>query len=86
MKIEDIENGMRNVNIEGKIANMNHFMLVVDDGSGTAFVRYRNRNLENRLERGNHVKIRGCMAVEYSGILQLKMNTRGQITNHPRAR
>ena len=79
MKIEEIENGMRNVNIEGKIANMNHFMLVVDDGSGRAFVRYRYRNLKNRLLKGSFVEIRGCLAVEYSGILQLKMNHKGQI-------
>ena len=30
MRIEDIRNGMRNVHIEGKIVDMNQFMLGLD--------------------------------------------------------
>jgi len=79
MRIGDIENGMRHVNIEGKIVNMNCYMLVVDDESGRTFVRYSRRNLENPVEIGNHVKIYNCQAVNYSGILQLRMERKGRI-------
>jgi len=79
MRIADIENGMRHVNIEGKIVNMNGYMLVVDDESGRTFVRYSRRNLENQIETGNHVRIHDCQAVCYSGILQLRMQPGGRI-------
>jgi len=80
MKISDIQNGMRNVCVEGKIVNMNNFMLVVDDDSGRIFVRYSHRNLERQVEKGNAVKICNCQAVNYSGILQLRTGHKGQIT------
>ena len=80
MRIADIENGMRHVNIEGKIVNMDGYMLVVDDDSGRTFVRYSRRNLENQIEKGSHVKIHDCLVVNYSGILQLKMHPKGRIT------
>jgi len=80
MRIVDIENGMRHVNIEGKIVNMDRYMLVVDDESGRTFVRYSRKNLETRIETGNYVKIRDCQAVTYSGILQLKMQPKGRIS------
>ena len=80
MRIADIEKGMRHVNIEGKIINMDGYMLVVDDESGRTFVRYSRRNLENQIEKGNYVKIHDCQAVNYSGILQLKMQPKGRIT------
>jgi len=79
MRIADIENGMRHVNIEGKIVNMDSYMLVIDDESGRTFVRYSRRNLENPIKTGNYVKIYGCQAVRYSGILQLKMQPKGRI-------
>lgn len=80
VKIDDIANGMKHVNIEGRIVNMNGYMLVVDDDSGRAFVRYSRRNLETEVTKGSHVKIRGCRAVVYSGILELKMNSNGYIS------
>ena len=80
MKIGNLENGMRHVNIEGKIVNMNGYMLVVDDGTGMTFVRYRYRNLMDQVSKGNTVNISGCRAVRYSGILQLIMNPKGRIS------
>lgn len=79
MRISDIQNGMRNVCLEGKIVNMNNFMLVVDDESGRIFVRYSHRNVEGQVEKGNVVKIYNCQAVNYSGILQLRMGHKGHI-------
>jgi RNase P/RNase MRP subunit p29 len=79
MRIADIENGMRHVNIEGKIVNMNGYMLVVDDESGRMFVRYSRRNLEKQIEKGNRVRISNCQAVSYSGILQLRIQPNGHI-------
>lgn len=79
MRIADIEKGMRHVNIEGKIVNMNGYMLVVDDESGRTFVRYSRRNLEKQIETGNHVRIYNCQAVNYSGILQLRVQPSGRI-------
>jgi len=79
MRIADIQNGMRHVNIEGKVVNMNNYMLVIEDDSGRTFVRYSRRNLEEQIETGNHVRIYDCEAVCYSGILQLKMRPSGRI-------
>ncbi len=81
MRIADLENGMRHVNIEGKIVDMNSYMLVVDDESGRTFVRYSRRNLENQIETGNRVRIYDCQTVTYSGILQLKMQPNGRIAS-----
>ncbi len=80
MRISEIQNGMRNVCLEGRIVNMNNFMLVVDDDSGRIFVRYSYRNLQNHIEKGNTVKICNCQAVNYSGILQLRMGHKGHIS------
>jgi RNase P/RNase MRP subunit p29 len=79
MRISEIHTGMKNVSLEGRVINMNNFMLVVDDESGRIFVRYSRRNLENQIEKGNKVKICNCQAVSYSGILQLKMGHKGYI-------
>ncbi len=79
MRIADIQNGMRHVNIEGKVVNMNNYMLVIEDDSGRTFVRYSPKNLEEQIETGNHVRISDCEAVCYSGILQLKMRSSGRI-------
>lgn len=79
MRIRDIQNGMRNVYVEGKIVDMNGHMLVLDDESGRTFVRYSQRNLENQIETGNIVRIHDCQAVNYSGILELRMGSKGRI-------
>jgi len=79
MTIGDIEKEMRHVSIEGKIVNMDRYMLVVDDESGRTFVRYSRRNLKNQVETGNRVRIYDCQAVNYSGILQLRMGPKGHI-------
>ena len=80
MRIEDIRNGMRNIHIEGKIVDMNQFMLVLDDETGRTFVRYSYRNLVKPVQKGDYVKIDNGQAVNYSGILQLKLPRNGQIT------
>ncbi len=80
MKIEDIRNGTRNIHIEGKIVDMNQFMLVIEDESGRTFVRYNYRNLAQPIKKGDYVKIDNGQAVNYSGILQLKLPRNGSIT------
>ncbi len=80
MRIEDIRNGMRNIHIEGKIVDMNQFMLVLDDESGRTFVRYNYRNLAKPVQKGDYVKVDNGQAVNYSGILQLKLPRNGLIT------
>ncbi len=79
MKISEIQSGMRKVCVEGKIVNMNNYMLVVDDESGRIFVRYSRRNLDSQIEKGSSVKIFDCQAVNYSGILQLRTGNKGHI-------
>jgi len=79
MRISDVQSGMRKVSVEGKIINMNGYMLVVDDESGRIFVRYSQRNLGSQIKKGNTVKIYDCQAVSYSGILQLKTGHKGHI-------
>ncbi len=80
MRIEDIRNGMRGIHIEGKIVDMNQFMLVLDDESGRTFVRYNYRNLAKPVQKGDFVKVDNGQAVNYSGILQLKLPRNGSIT------
>jgi len=80
VRIEDIRNGMRNIHIEGKIVDMNQFMLVLDDESGRTFVRYNYRNLVKPVQKGDYVKVDNGQAVNYSGILQVKLPRNGQIT------
>jgi RNase P/RNase MRP subunit p29 len=79
MKIGEIQKGMRKVSVEGKIVNMNSYMLVVDDSSGRIFVRYSSRNLDGQIEKGNTVRICDSQAVSYSGILELRMGHKGHI-------
>jgi len=38
MRIDEIREGMRHIHIEGKIVDMNQYMLVVDDDTGRTFV------------------------------------------------
>ena len=80
LRIDEIRNGMRNVHIEGKIIDMNQFMLVLDDESGRTFVRYNFRNLVKPVQKGDYVKVDNGVAVNYSGILQLKLPRNGLIT------
>jgi RNase P/RNase MRP subunit p29 len=80
LRIEEIRNGMRNIHIEGKIVDMNQFMLVLDDESGRTFVRYNYRNLTKPIQKGDYVKVDNGVAVNYSGILQLKLPRNGSIT------
>jgi hypothetical protein len=80
MRIDEIRNGMRNIHIEGKIADMNQFMLVVEDETGKTFVRYNYRHLVKPIQKGDYVKIDNCEAVNYSGILQLKLPRNGSIS------
>lgn len=80
LRIDEIRNGMRNVHIEGKIVDMNQFMLVLDDETGRTFVRYNYRNLAKPVQKGDYVKIDNGQAVNYSGILQLKLPRNGSIT------
>jgi hypothetical protein len=79
--------GMKNTNIEGKIVDMNKFMLLVSDKTGQIFVRYwRNfrpneewQNLLSKLKIGNKVRITNCDAVNLQGILQLKLTRKGEV-------
>jgi len=71
---------MRNIHIEGKIVDMNQFMLVLEDDTGRAFVRYNYRNLAKPVQKGDYVKVANGEAVNYSGILQLKLPRNGSIT------
>ncbi len=80
MKICEIQNGMKKVNIEGKIVNMNEFMLVLDDGSGSTFVRYNMRNLVQPVRKGDRVSVKSGDVVNYSGILQVKLSRGSSIT------
>ncbi|MFH0848959.1 MAG: hypothetical protein V1857_05610 [archaeon] len=80
IRIDDIDAGMRNIAIEGKIINMNPWMLVIEDESGQTFVRYRQRNLKAPVAIGDTVKIKNARAVEWSGVLQLKLDANGEVS------
>ena len=79
LRIENLDSGMRNVAIEGKVVNMNPWMLVIEDESGQAFVRYRQRNLKTPVVIGDRVKIKNARTVNWSGILQLKLDSNGEV-------
>jgi hypothetical protein len=81
MKISDISVGMRNVNLQGKIADMNGFMIVLDDGSGRTFVRYREKDLDSGIRTGDRIQVLRCHVVNYSGILQVRLERGGRIIN-----
>ena len=80
MKISEIQNGMKKIDIQGKIVNMNESMLVLDDGSGSTFVRYNNRNLVEPVQKGDSVSVKNGDVVNYSGILQVKLSRRSLIS------
>jgi hypothetical protein len=87
VNICEIRSGMKDTNIEGKIVDMNKFMLLMKDRTGQIFVRYwRNfrsmedwADLKSKLEIGNNIKIANCDAVDIHGILQLKLTRKGQV-------
>jgi HSP20 family molecular chaperone IbpA len=56
-------------------------MLVLEDETGRTFVRYNYRNLVKPVQTGDHVKVDNAEAVNYSGILQLKLPRNGLITS-----
>lgn len=80
MRICEIQNGMKKISIEGKVVNMNEFMLVLDDGSGSTFVRYNSRNLAQPVQKGDHVSVKNGEVVNYSGILQVKLSRSSSIS------
>ena len=87
MNINEICEGDGSVDIEGKIVNMNEFMLVVKDKTGQIFVRYPRKyrptdewqQLLTKLKVGNTIKLTCCAVVNYHGILQLKLTRKGKV-------
>lgn len=87
MDIKDIRQGMGNVDIKGKIVDMNRWMLSVNDRTGQIFVRYRRnyrtpdkwQKLQANLKIGKNVKITNCEVVFYHGILQLELARKGEV-------
>jgi len=79
MRIIDLHSGMKHVNVEGRVINMNSFMLYIGDESGTTFVRYRG-STEGPVKRGDYVRIEDGDVVNYSGILQVKLGRNGKVT------
>ena len=80
MKIGEIRVGMRKTALQGRIVDMNPFMIVLEDETGRAFVRYRARNVIDPIAVGDHVDIQNCTVVDYSGILQVRVEPSGRIT------
>ncbi|MFH1328066.1 MAG: hypothetical protein ABIH76_04360 [Candidatus Bathyarchaeota archaeon] len=91
MDISEIHRNMPNVNIEGEIVDMNAFMLLVKDKTGSTFVRYRKRyrkreewqKMVANLKTGNFVKLTECEVVNYHGILQLQLALKGTVSITP---
>ena len=83
LKIKDISDGVRNVSIQGKIVDMNAFMILLDDGSGKIFVRYRSRDLADPLAIGDRIRVQKCRARIYSGILEIRLERSGRIIKLP---
>ena len=87
VNINEICQSDGSVDIEGKIINMNEFMLVVKDKTGQIFVRYPRKYrptdewqlLLDKLKIGNAIKLTGCAVVNYHGILQLKLTRKGKV-------
>jgi len=87
MNICEIRPGMENVNIKGNIVDKNSFMMLIRDKTGQIFFRYRKKfmprvkwqKLRYDLEIGNKVKITNCDAVNWQGILQLKLADQGNV-------
>jgi hypothetical protein len=59
---------------------MNPFMIVLEDETGRTFVRYRTRNVIDPISIGDYVDVQNCTVVNYSGILQVRVEPSGRIT------
>jgi len=78
---------MEKVDIEGNIVDKNTFMMLIRDKTGQIFFRYRKKfmpreeweKLRYDLEIGDNVKITNCDAVNWQGILQLKLANQGNV-------
>jgi len=81
MKIGEIAVGMRKVTLQGKIVDMNGFMIVLDDGSGRTFIRYRAKDLDTQIKTGDRIQVQNGRVVNYSGILQIRLERGGRIVN-----
>jgi len=81
MKIGEIAVGMRKVTLQGKIVDMNGFMIVLDDGSGRTFIRYRAKDLDTQIKTGDRIQVYNGRVVNYSGILQIRLERGGRIVN-----
>jgi uncharacterized protein (AIM24 family) len=81
MRISDIAVGMRRVNLQGKIVDMNGFMIVLDDGSGRTFIRYRAKDLETEVKTGDRIQVLNSRVVNYSGIMQVRLERGGRIVS-----
>ena len=79
-KIGEIRVGMRKTALQGRIVDMNPFMIVLEDETGRIFVRYRTRNVIDPIATGDYVDIQNCTVVNYSGILQVRVEPSGRIT------
>ena len=88
MDISEIRDNMEHVTIEGMIINFDRHVIVIDDKSGRTFVRYNRRGrmreawqkMLEQIKIGNRIRVQDCYSVNYSGILQLKMNSKSFIT------
>ena len=80
MKIGEIRVGMRKTALQGSIVDMNPFMIVLEDETGRTFVRYRARNVIDPIAIGDDVDVQNCTVVNYSGILQVRVEPSGRIT------
>ena len=78
---------MGNVDIEGNIVDKNTFMMLIRDRTGQIFFRYRKKfmpkvewqKLLYDIKIGDNVKITNCDAVNWQGILQLKLANQGNV-------
>ncbi|OGD54887.1 hypothetical protein A3K80_01560 [Candidatus Bathyarchaeota archaeon RBG_13_38_9] len=83
VKIKDISDGIRNVSIQGKIVDMNAFMILLDDETGKIFVRYRSRDLADSLAIGDRIRVQKCHGRVYAGILEIRLERSGRIIKLP---
>jgi RNase P/RNase MRP subunit p29 len=83
VKIKDISDGIRNVSIQGKIVDMNAFMILLDDETGKIFVRYRSRDLADTLAIGDRIRVQKCRGRIYAGILEIRLERSGRIIKLP---
>ena len=58
-------------------------IIIIDDGSGKIFVRYRSRDLADPLAIGDRIRVQKCRARIYSGILEIRLERSGRIIKLP---